>query len=417
VRLARDGTLGVDEARERILAALSPLAPVALPPGDALALTLAADVAARWDLPPFANSAMDGYALRTADTAGAAPDAPVALRVTGHAPAGYVPDTPVEPGCAIRIMTGAPIPAGADAVVRFEDTGEHAGPSGIERIDLRRPARASENIRPAGEDARRGETVLRAGTRLRASEIALLAAVGESTATVHRRPRVGVLVTGDEVVEPGGTPAAGQIFNSNGPMVEALVRQCGGEPVMLGVAADTVDAVRDRIAAAAGTDLLITTGGVSVGDFDVVKDALRAEGQVALWKIRIKPGKPLAFGRLGGVPMIGLPGNPVAAAIAFWQFAQPAILTLLGRRDPRLPEIEATVRDRIENRGGRQQFVRVHVERSSGGYVATVAGAQGSAILTSLARANGLLVIPEDVDLVQPGTIVTIQMPDWDLPA
>lgn len=407
--------LSVDEAQSNILAAFGPLPPVEVPLRAALDLTLAEDVILGCDLPPFANSAMDGYAVRAEDTALANVSAPTELCVSGQAAAGHRPDAPVEFGCAVRIMTGAPIPEGADAVVRFEDIEEIAGVEGIDRIVLRRAVPPGENIRHAGEDARQGQTVLSAGARIRPAEIALMAAIGRAAVPIHRRPRVGVLVTGDEVIEPGELPQAGQIWNSNGPMIEAQIRQCGGEPVALGVAKDTTDAVQAKLAALEQLDLLVTTGGVSVGDFDVVKDVLRSEGRVDLWNIRIKPGKPLAFGMLGDTPLIGLPGNPVAASIAFTQFARPAILTMLGRTDVAIPEIQARVLDRIENRGGRRQYVRVRVDASPDGYVAHLAGGQGSAMLTSLARSNGLLVVPESCPVVEPGTTMTVQMTDWDL--
>lgn len=407
--------LSVGEAQANILAAFGPLAPVAVSLRDALGLTLAEDVIAGRDLPPFANSAMDGYAIRSADTLSTRDAEPIELRVSGQAAAGYPADATVDSGCAVRIMTGAPVPDGADAVVRFEDTEEIAGAGGVHRIVLCRAVPAGENIRPGGEDARQGEPVLSAGAQIRPAEIALLAAIGRAAVSVHRRPRVGVLVTGDEVVEPGEPLGPGQIWNSNGAMIEAQVRQCGGEPVSLGVAKDTTDAVHAKLAAVENLDLLITTGGVSVGDFDVVKDVLRAEGSVAIWNIRIKPGKPLAFGWLGSTPLIGLPGNPVAASVAFTQFARAAILTMLGRTDVAIPEIHARVLDRIENRGGRRQYVRVRVEASPDGYVARLAGEQGSAMLTSLAHSNGLLVVPENCPVAEPGMTMTVQMPDWDL--
>jgi molybdopterin molybdotransferase len=232
--------------------------------------------------------------------------------------------------------------------------------------------------------------------------------------TVHRRPRIGVLVTGDELVSSGEPLAPGRIWNSNGPMVAAQVRQSGGEPVGLGVANDTAAAMRARLAGIDGLDLLVTTGGVSVGDFDIVKDVLRAEGRIELWSLRIKPGKPLAFGRVGETPVIGLPGNPVAAAVAFWQFVRPVIRTMLGRRDVHLPEIEAVLLDRVENRGRRRQYVRVRLERDGDGYTARVAGGQGSAMLISLSRADGLLVVPEHCAVATPGTLMTVQLPDRD---
>lgn len=403
--------MNVDEARDRILAVFRPLPAIDVPLDAALGLVTAEPVTSRSDLPPFDNSAMDGYAVRVVDTADASADSPTTLQVTGQVPAGHPGDASVETGTAIRIMTGAPIPPGADAVIRFE----HVSELDDDQIIVPRPVQPRENIRPAGEDAHKGEVVLNAGTRIRANEIALLAGSGHDRVRVHGRPRVGVLVTGDEVVPPGDPLAPGRIWNSNGPMVAAQIRQSGGEPVTLGVATDTAAAIREKLAQIGTLDLLITTGGVSVGDFDIVKDVLRDEGHIDLWSLRIKPGKPLAFGRLGDTPVIGLPGNPVAAAIAFWQFAHPAIRTMLGHRSVLLPEIEARLLDRVENRGMRRQFVRVRVERDDRGYTAQLAGGQGSAMLTSLAASDGLLVMPEDRNAAEIGDIMTIQMPTWVL--
>lgn len=404
--------LSLEEALERILAIARPTGVEDVPLDRCLGRVPASPVIAAVDVPPFANSAMDGFALRAADTADATADDPTALRVTGTVAAGHASELVVGPGEAIRIMTGAPIPAGADAVERVE----RVSPLDDDRISIVAPVRLGDNVRPAGEDVRAGDTILAAGTPIDASSIALLAAAGHGTASVHRRPRVGVLVTGDEVVPPGTTLGPGEIFNSNGPMLAALVREAGGDPVDLGAAGDDGAAIRERIARAERLDLLLTTGGVSVGDFDIVKAVLQSAGDVALWSVRIKPGKPLAFGRLGATAVVGLPGNPVAAAVAFLQFARPAIRRMLGCRESGLPEIEATVADRIVNRGRRTLFGRVRVERSSGGYVATLTGAQGSAILSSLAAANGLVVVPEGIDLLEPGDAATVQLPGWDLP-
>ena len=415
--------LGVDEARERILAAVAPLPAVDVPLGDALGLVLAADVAADADLPPFANSAMDGFAVRALDTAGAGEETPVRLTVVGQAPAGYAPAIAVEPGTAVRIMTGAPLPSGADAVVRFEATdeadhpGRHAGtrPNRLDAVAIRRAAQPGENIRPPGEDLRAGETVLRAGTRLHPAAIGLLAALGRERVRIHRRPRVAVLATGDEVCPLDQEPRPGQIRDSNGPMVAAFVAACGGEPAPLGIARDDRGDLRARLDAAgeAGVDLILTTGGVSIGDYDLVKDVLRETGRVDLWQVRLKPGKPLAFGRIGDRPLLGLPGNPVAAAVAFVEFARPAILRLLGRRDLDLPTVQARLRDSVDNRGGRRHYVRVHVEVGADGWEARLAGPPGAGLLGSLARANGLLVVPEGTAVARAGERYAVQLLDW----
>lgn len=410
----------VDEARTLILAAFAPLPPVSIPLDAALGLVLAETVVAGEDLPPFANAAMDGFAVRAADTAGAAPAGPVRLRVAGAvaAGAGAAPLPAVGAGTAIRIMTGAPLPPGADAVVRFEETDDGRDEPGS--VAVRHAAVSGSNVRPAGEDVAAGTVVLLPGARLFPAEIGLLAALGRTTVLIHPRPRVAILTTGDELVPPGVLPGPGQIRDSNGPALAALVRQAGGEPLDLGIARDTTADLRARLAgaAASGADLILTVGGVSVGDYDLVKEVLRADGRVDLWRVRIKPGKPLAFGRLGGLPLIGLPGNPVAAIVAFHQFVRPAIRTMLGRGDLTLPEISARLLDRVENPGGRRHFVRVLVRPDPDGppgrYVAGLAGPPGAGRLSSLVAGNGLLVVPEDRAVVEPGEVLAVQMPDRD---
>ena len=263
---------------------------------------------------------------------------------------------------------------------------------------------------------RTNEVVVGAGTRLRPPEIGLLAAMNRATVPVHRRPRVAILSTGDEVVDLGPGLRPGQIRNSNSYTLAAMVRRAGGKPRLLGVARDRVGDLSGRLAAGRDADLLVTSGGVSVGDYDMVKDVLRAEGQIAIWQVRMKPGKPLAFGQIGGTPLLGLPGNPVAAAVSFEQFGRAAIRKMLGHRDLAIPTVEATLTERLDNRGHRRHYVRAVVERDpAGGYVIRAAGDQGAGVLSSMARANGLLVIPEEVEAAEPGMRLPVQMIDWDL--
>ncbi len=414
--------LGVDDALERVLSAFVPLDPVEVPLLAALGMVLTEPVVAGEDVPPFRNSAMDGYAVRAVDTLGASAEHPIRLQIAGETPAGSSRRLTVAPGCAVRIMTGAAMPDGADAVVRFEETDEPVRPvvGGPNRerpatVGVTRPAKPWDNVRPAGEDVRRGAHVLPAGARLRPPEIGLLAALNRPMVTVHRRPRVAILSTGDEVVDLGPPLGRGQIRNSNSYTLAAMVQRLGGEASLLGVARDSVGALRAKLAEGWNADLIVTSGGVSLGDYDVVKDVLQAEGEIAIWQVRMKPGKPLAFGHVRGTPLLGLPGNPVAAAVSFEQFGRPAMLTMLGRRDVAIPTVEATVAERLDNRGQRRHFVRVALERDGTGYLARSAGEQGAGVLTSLVHADGLLVVPEHLELVEPGTRLPVQMIDWGL--
>jgi molybdopterin molybdotransferase len=399
----------VDEALERVLARFAPLPAVATPILDALGMVVAADVVADVDVPPFRNSAMDGYAVRSADTIGHG----ARLRVTATLPAGRPPDRPVGPGEAIRIMTGAPLPDGADAVARFEDTDEAAQRErgiALERIAVSRPIRPGENVREAGEDVRRGDPVVRAGTLLRPAEVGVLASLNVATVAVHRRPRVAVLATGDELVELGPPLGPGQIRDSNSYTIAALVRDCGGEATRLGIARDNAEDLHRRLSGDCRPDLFVTSGGVSHGDYDLVKDVLRAEGAIDIWQVRMKPGKPLAFGRLGETPLLGLPGNPVAALVSFLQFGRPAVLLMLGRRDVCLPEVEATLAERLANPGRRRHYVRGAVWRTGAGYETRATGDQGSAILTAAVRANCLIVLHESCDVAEAGSRVRVQL-------
>lgn len=411
--------LGVDEVLQRILASVAPLPAVTLPLLDGLGLVAAGDVVARDDVPPFRNSAMDGFAVRAIDTQGASTASPVRLRVIANLAAGYDATVTIESGTAARIMTGAPMPSGADAVVRFEETDE-AGHPRSEPVDatvrLHRAAKAWDNVRPAGEDVRAGERIVTKGTLLRPAELGMLAALGWENISVHRRPRVAIVSTGDEVVAGGGRLAAGQIRDANSTLLAAMVLRAGGEPVTLGVARDTVEDLTGKLAVAAGADLIVSSGGVSLGDYDMVKDVLRAEGEIGVWQVRMKPGKPLAFGRIGGTPLLGLPGNPVAAAVSFLLFGLPAIRRMLGREELSLPSVRATLRETIDNRGQRRHYVRAFVRRADDGSLeVATAGQQGAGVLSSLARANGLLVIPESLDLATPGMTLEVLMVDWDL--
>jgi molybdopterin molybdotransferase len=388
---------------------------------DAQGRVLSQEIASDVDIPPFDNSAMDGYAVRSSDVVRANPSSPVRLAVIGSVAAGYVTDLRVEPGTTIRIMTGAPLPEGADAVVPYEDTSDFdrpkderlASPAG--EIDVRRAVQARDHVRPAGEDIYHGEVVLAPGRMIRAQEIGVLASLGHEKVFVHRKPKVAILATGDELLEIHEPLRPGKIRNSNEYTNAALVTRTGGIPLCLGIARDTKEDLTGKIRSGldSGADLFLTSGGVSVGDYDVVKDVLGNEGEMEFWQVRMKPGKPLAFGLLaGGVPLIGLPGNPVSAMVSFEQFARPAILKMLGHTLLAKPEVRATLDEPVSN-SGRRGFVRVIVSQRDGRYHARTTGEQGSGVLTSMAKANGLAIIPEGIVHVDEGTEVVVQMLDW----
>lgn len=408
--------ISVEDARDRILSFFDRLEPGEQSLADAMGQVLAEDVSAAADIPPLDNTAMDGYAVRAADTAGATESSPVRLRVIGELAAGYVFQGTVAPRTAVRIMTGAPIPLGADAVVPFEETdeatsgpahqfGEFAKPA--EDVAVVKAATAGANVRRAGEDVVAGTVVLPAGTVLNAAQIGLLASLGKANARVYRRPVVAILSTGDELLEPGEPPAPGKIYDSNAYSLAAMVRENGGVPMRLGIASDTVDALTAKIRGGLDADMLITSAGVSRGDYDVVKDVLAREGDVAFWTVRMRPGKPLAFGVFpsGGrrVPHLGLPGNPVSSMVTFELFGRPAMYKMLGKSGWERPSVRAVAEERVENTDARRVFARAIVTRRDGRYYASLTGPQGSGILTSMALANALAVVPEDVPAVEVG--------------
>jgi molybdopterin molybdotransferase len=424
----------VEQALEAILQEFRPLEPVEVPLPDALGLVLAEDVSADIDIPPFDNSSMDGYAVRAQDTASASDDAPARLRVVGYLPAGGAPgpDDRVEQGTAFRIMTGAPIPPGADAVVRFEDTSEgraldnptlqpgdsRALPSRTgEEVAIFRGVRSGTSVRPAGGDIRRGEIVLRAGTTIRPAEIGVLASVGKALVRVHRRPLAVVLATGDELVGVDQTPGPGQIRNTNSYAVTALLRSWGAEAHDLGVARDNREHLiaKLREALALEPDLLVTSAGVSVGDYDIVKEVLMSMGTINMWRVRVKPGKPLAFGRLGerGVPFLGLPGNPVSSMVTMELFGRPAVLKMMGMKRLLRPTVNVRLTEAVESAPGRQNYIRAVVWQKGGEYLARSTGAQGSEILTSMARANAFLVVDERTARLEAGDTARAMLLDW----
>jgi len=416
--------ISVEEALEKVLSYVGVLEPERKPILDCLGQVLADDVYSTMDIPPLDNSAMDGYALRAEDTRGASESTPRYLVVVGEVAAGSMPAKEVRPGTAIRIMTGAPLPEGADAVVRFEDTDEDSRKSSrgkLSQIGILYGAKRGLNIRRRGEDIASGELILKKGKVLRPQEIGILASLGHSTALVIRRPVVAILATGDELVGVDQTLAPGKIYDSNTYTIAAEVSRYGGIPRILGIGRDSVQSLNEKIGEGLDADMLITSGGVSRGDYDMVKDVLAEHGEIGFWTVCMKPGKPLAFGvikKLEGrrgrkVPHLGLPGNPVSSMITFEQFARPAILKMIGKKILAKPCIQAVIRNDVVNTDGRRIFARVTVTHCGGQYYASVTGPQGSGILTSMAKANGLAVIPESSKVVKAGDMVEVQMLDW----
>jgi molybdopterin molybdotransferase len=394
--------LSVDDARDRILSAIRPcsIEPVAV--HTCHGLVLAEDVLATDPVPPFRNSAMDGYAVRASDLAGADWSSPVELKVISNLPAGVAPDRDLGPRQAIRIMTGAVVPASADTVVRFEETSDPGEPlpgsAGTTTVQIYKALGAGANVREAGEDICTGQIVAKTGDVITPALSGVLAAVNRPFVNVIRRPRVGILATGDEVADPGDEITPGQIRNSNNALIAGLVREAGAVPVMLGIARDTAHDIRAHLANLEDIDLIVTSGGVSVGDYDVVKNVLDADGHIDLWQVRIKPGKPMAFGNLGDTPLIGLPGNPVAAFVAFLQFGNPAIACLRGLDYHPVATRKARLLHEHENRGNRRHFVRGIYRWESDELVVEAVPVQGSGVLTSITRANCLFVIPESLN-------------------
>lgn len=403
----------LEEVRDHILGSVPGLPAEAVPLFDALGLVTAEPITARGPVPPFANTAMDGYALRAVDTTGARPDAPVHLAVVGDLPAGHAPTVAVGPGQAIRIMTGAPIPDGADAIVMVEDTTAiRGGPDG-DGVLVSREAGAGDHIRPAGGDVGEGAVVFPAGTLLTPAHIGVSASLDYASVLCHRRARVGVLSTGDELTPLGEPLTPGRIRDSNRPMLLGLVAQAGCEPVNLGIARDDEATVVQRIEEAVATcDALVTSGGVSVGDYDVVKAVLERMGKLEWFQVAIKPAKPLAFGLLGDgrMPLFGLPGNPVSAHVSFELFARPALLQMMGHTRRFRPVVAATAEDDLFRRpDGKLHLDRVRVRRVGEGLHAGRTGVQASNVLSAMALANALALLP-DGDGVAAGEPVDVML-------
>jgi molybdopterin molybdotransferase len=431
------GLLTVEAARDAVLAGVEPVGTERVAAANALERVVAETVTARISLPPWPNSAMDGYAIKAADTSAATEEAPARLAVVGDVRAGVAPDVEVRPGTAARIATGARVPDGADAVVPVEATTplDAAGRWGSRGRDasgplpsaclVHQPVPIGGSVRAKGSDLQAGAQLLKPGAALSAAAVGLVAGAGVDEIAVYRRPRIAVLATGDEVHAPGDPLGAAGIPDANGPGLRAQVTAAGAEAIDLGIATDALDDVvaRLRRGLAAGADALIVSGGVSVGPYDVVKTAIDTIGRVDLWQVAVQPGKPFAFGTAqrpaGGAPVLifGLPGNPVSSAVTFELFVRPAIRRLAGRRDLFRPVDRAVVGEAVTKSHGRRAFLRVTAERDDDGapvrdecgrVCVRLAGGQGSHVISALASADALAVILEADDSLPAGAEVAL---------
>jgi molybdopterin molybdotransferase len=382
--------VSIEEARARVLAEAAPLPLEARSLAEALGAVLGEDIVAAHSVPPFDNSGMDGFALRAVDVVDATADSPVKLLVSETIPAGHLATHRLGPGEAAKIMTGAPLPGGSDAVVQSESTREEDG-----RVFVFEAVRPGRNIRRAGEDVARGDRVLAAGSVLGPAEIGVLASLGAPFVQVHRKPRVAVISTGSELVEVDQPLSPGKIRNSNSYSLRAQCEQLGVRAEALGIVPDDYEATRRLIEQGLGYDVLLTSGGVSVGQFDFVKEVQDELGvERRLWGVAMKPGKPLAFGVRGSTLVFGLPGNPVSAMVSFELFVRPALLRLMGYRKTTRPPYRAIIAEDVANSDGRTYVVRVRAWREGSVWHVSSTGAQGSGILRSMVGANGLAFVP-----------------------
>lgn len=402
--------LTVEEARECVLEAVTALEPKQVLISDALGFVAASDLLAPHALPRFDNSAMDGYAVRGDDLELASEAAPVTLELAGEIRAGGHSDVEVRPGSAVKIMTGAPLPPGAGAVVPVEATEEVEG-----RVVVKEPASVGDHVRPAGDDVEEGHVVVRAGMELGAGELALLASLGLSPVPVRGAPRVALLVTGDELIGPEEQPLAGQIRDSNSVALVALVIEAGGAVVSLRRVPDRRSAVVEAFEEASeGADVIVSSGGVAVGAYDFVKEVIEELGAIDLWRVAMQPGKPVVLGSVRGTPFLGLPGNPVSIHVGFEQFVRPALRKMRGCRRLLRPRLAAELTETIHKRPGRLHFVRVRLALSEGRWFATPTGGQGSHIQSSLVDCHGVALFDREESRLEAGRGVVVEV--WRLP-
>jgi molybdopterin molybdotransferase len=394
----------VAEAQEIVLHCVQPMGVEKVALLHALHRVIAADVTSPRNIPLHDNSAMDGYAVQHCDVGKATPEQPAVLDVVEVLPAGKIPQRAVQPGAAIKIMTGAPLPAGADTVVQVEHTN-----ASDTVVEVYHAPQAGSNLRRRGEDVALGDCIVHQHTPLRPAELGVLASIGRAQVLVYQQPRVAILATGDEIADLGDADASDKIMNSNSYTLAGQIIEAGGLPVLLGVARDRRDEISQRLASGLRADMLITSGGVSAGDFDYVRECLEQAGFVAhFWTVAMRPGSPITFGMAGCVPVFSLPGNPVASMVTFELFVRPALRKMTGHTTLFRPHLQATLQDEVRKRRGIRTFLRGIVQQHDGCARVTMTGPQGSGMLRSMSLANCLIDLPEDIQQLQPGATVQV---------
>jgi len=401
-----EGLIPVDVARARVLDAIQVLSPLQLPLTESHGCVSAEDVVAAENLPSFASSAMDGFAVRSSDVAEATPERPAELKIVGRALIGHRPEVTVGGGEAVAIATGAPVPSGADTIVPVENASVLG-----EFVSLVEAARPGRHVRPVGEDVTEGTVLVERGKRLGGPELGLLANAGHAAPLVHPRPRVVVLSTGDELIPPTESPDFGQIRDSNAYSIFGGLREAGAMPVLAGIVRDDADSLKQTVLDyLIQADAFISSGGVSVGERDVVKAAFFRRGDIDFYKVAMQPGMPQGFGHIEGKPYFGLPGNPVSVFVSFELFVRPAMLTMMGRTHVDRPHVSATLASEVSGPKGKMQYARVVVERTAEGWVATPTGGRGSNLISTVARANGLAMIPPGTETAPTGSPVDVMV-------
>jgi len=403
--------ISVEKALKTILVNFRPLGLEKINILEAQKRVIGEDIFAPHNIPSADNSAMDGYAVRQIDTKGATQAKPLQLKIIEDIPAGKVALKRIKKGEAARIMTGAVIPEGADSVIRQEDTKKDG-----KTVIIYTSAKKGQNIRFAGEDVRKEELIVNKGSSLRPADIGMLAALGKAFISMYQKPRVAIMSTGDELVDIETNPPLGKIINSNSYSLAAQVMECGGIPIMLGISKDKKLDLQEKFKTALHADVIISSGGVSVGDFDFVKDVMGEIGNAMhFWQVAMRPGKPLAFGAIESVPLFGLPGNPVSAMVSFEQFVRPSLLKMQGHKKIFRQTVKAVCAQEVQKSAGFKHFIRAVVKKEKDQYIASVTGDQGSGILKSMVIANALIVMGENETRIKKGAQVTIQLLDDSL--